>query len=506
MSSWARSAMVSTSTPLAVQAGLWALAEGGSAVDAAIAADAVLGVTQPFWTGIGGDAFCLIDDGREVVGFNGSGASPAALTLEACRAARAGVSPTASAPDAEAEPTGAGARGADFVAGIPDTHPLAVTVPGVVDAWAQLMERYGRLGLKRVLEPARSLAAAGFPVGRLAARAWRGAAGRLRPGSGFPTVVRSGERLTNPALAASLETLARGGRDAHYEGRWAEEVARVVGAAGGVMTVDDLAAHRGEWTVPIAGAYRGFEILQHPPNGQGAAVLGALARLDAQPPGRPEDPETLVRVVAAVREGMRAAHAVVGDPRHVTVPEFWAERDTVYCATVAGGMAVSFISSVFWQFGSGLVAGGAVLQNRGAGFSLDPGHPNAAAPRRRPFHTIIPGLVRNEGRTWAVHGVVGGPMQPQGQVQVLAQLIDHGRDPQAALDAPRCRWLGGDVVGLEEGFGPEVPAALEAAGFAVLDRPLPPAELGAGQVIRVHADSWLEGGADRRRDGVAFGS
>jgi gamma-glutamyltranspeptidase/glutathione hydrolase len=208
-------------------------------------------------------------------------------------------------------------------------------------------------------------------------------------------------------------------------------------------------------------------------------------------------------LMSAVRTGMRLAHRHVADPRVSSVPAFWG--DTVYTAAVADGMAVSLISSVFHLFGSGLTAGGAPLQNRGLGFSLDAGSPNCAAPGKRPFHTIIPALVRREHRVWAVMGVVGGPMQPQGHVQVLTQLVDDAADPQAALDAPRARWLGGDVVAVEEGTGDAEAAALRAAGFTVLDGALPPAEFGAGQVVRVHDDGWLEGGADSRRDGVALG-
>jgi gamma-glutamyltranspeptidase/glutathione hydrolase len=213
----------------------------------------------------------------------------------------------------------------------------------------------------------------------------------------------------------------------------------------------------------------------------------------------------MASLLTAVRDGMVLASRHVADPRYVDVPDFWSGRDTVYTAAVAGGMSVSLITSVFWLWGSGISAGGAVLQNRGAGFSLDSAHPNAAGPNKRPFHTIIPALVRDGSRPWAVLGVVGGPMQPQGQVQVLSHLIDHGRDPQTALDAPRARWLGRDLVGLEAGLGSNVADALRSAGFRVLDRPLPASELGAGQVIRIHADGWLEGGADQRRDGIAAG-
>ena len=206
----------------------------------------------------------------------------------------------------------------------------------------------------------------------------------------------------------------------------------------------------------------------------------------------------------AVREGMRLAHRHVADPRAVAVPAFWS-GNTVYTAVVAGGMGVSLISSVFHEFGTGLLAGGAVLQNRGLGFALDAASPNCVAPGKRPFHTIIPAMVLDGPRLWACIGVVGGPMQPQGQVQVLGHMIDGDLDPQAALDAPRVRWLGGDVVAVEEGHSAEVAGALRAAGFEVLERVLPPSEFGAGQVIRRHRDGWLEGGADARRDGVAFG-
>ncbi|MHB8670611.1 MAG: gamma-glutamyltransferase family protein [Acidimicrobiales bacterium] len=500
-SSWAREAMVSTSSPLAVEAALWALGEGGTAMDAALASDAVLGVVQPFWTGIGGDAFCVVDDGGELAAFNGSGAAPAGLTWD------------------RAEADAQGRRR------LPDRSPLTVTVPGTVDAWDQLATRFGRLGLARVLEPARRLAEGGFPVGTRAARSWTANSARLRPGAPFAARVVPGQRTSNPALAASLARIAEHGAIGHYQGPWATAAARAVADAGGVLGTADLASHRGEWVEPITGAYRGHEICQLPPNGQGAAVLAALARREREPPGRPEDPDTVAAVMLAVREGMRLAYRHVADPRTLAVPAFWRDDpggpgkgpstlpnevadsdDTVYTAVVAAGMAVSFISSVFALFGSGLHAGGAVLQNRGLGFTIDPHHPNAPAPGKRPFHTIIPALVRRDSRVWAVLGVVGGPMQPQGQVQIISQLIDHGRDPQEALDAPRAQWFGGDLVGTEAGLdGPAVTAALRDAGFEVVAGPQAPEHMGAGQVVLAHADGWLEGGADQRRDGVALG-
>jgi gamma-glutamyltranspeptidase/glutathione hydrolase len=195
-----------------------------------------------------------------------------------------------------------------------------------------------------------------------------------------------------------------------------------------------------------------------------------------------------------------------GDPHHGDIADFWTTfgRDTVYTAVVAGGVSVSLITSIFAGFGSGIYAAGALLQNRGAGFALDPESPNVVAPGKRPFHTIIPGLVRRDGKPWATYGVVGGPMQPQGHVQVLRHLIDHGRDPQQALDAPRARWLAGDLVAIEPGFPDRTADALTAAGYRIYDGA--PLEFGSGNVIRTHDDGWLEGGADPRRDSAAWGT
>jgi gamma-glutamyltranspeptidase/glutathione hydrolase len=251
-------------------------------------------------------------------------------------------------------------------------------------------------------------------------------------------------------------------------------------------------------TGEVGGGYRDHEVLQLPPNGVGAAVLAGLSELRAVPT------PALADVMLAARSGMQQATSHVADPRHAAIPRFWAP-DTVYTAVVADGMAVSLISSVFWAFGSGVSAGGAVLQNRGCGFSLDSAHPNAAGPGKRPSHTIIPALIRRDGRPVAVLGVVGGPMQPQGQLQVIWSLLDRGLDAQAAIDAPRARWLARDLVAVEAGVNPEELAGLRAAGFRVLGGALDPAEAGAAQLIRIDADGWLEGGADSRRDGIAFG-
>jgi gamma-glutamyltranspeptidase / glutathione hydrolase len=487
---WARSAMVATSNRLAVEAALWALGEGGTAVDAAVAADAVLGVVQPQSTGIGGDAFALVAEPGEassnegVVGFNGSGPAPAALTLERCLA-----------PDAWHE-----------------RSPLTVTVPGVVDAWEQLVERYGRLDLATTLRPALELAEHGFPVGRISARDWSSMAEHLQPGHGLPEHPVPGQRIANVALSESLRAIGRGGRDAHMTGAWGTAAVDAVQGAGGCLTLDDLATHRGEWVTPISGGYHDHEVLQLPPNGQGAAVLAALGRLAGEPANDPDDPVDVVTVARAIRAGMEDAHAHVADPRVTDVPRFWetgswetSGRDTVYTAVVADGMAVSLITSVFVGFGSGFHAGGAALQNRGSGFSLDASHPNVVAGGKRPFHTIIPGMVRRDGRVEFVYGLVGGPMQPQGHVQVLRHLLDHRLDPQAALDRPRTFWPLGDILGIEPGFSDDAAVRRAATddGWQVVD--IDERWFGAGQVIRVHADGWLEGGSDPRHDGTAFG-
>jgi gamma-glutamyltranspeptidase/glutathione hydrolase len=478
--------MVATSNRLAVEAALWALGEGGSAIDAAIASDAVLGVVQPQSTGIGGDAFALVaEPGRPIAGFNGSGAAPAALTLEQCLE-----------PDVWHE-----------------RSPLVVTVPGVVDAWEQLVARYGRLDLATTLRPAIELAQHGFPIGRISARDWSSMAEHLQPGHGLPEHPAPGQRMTNAALAESLRAVGRGGRDAHMTGAWGSAAVDAVQGAGGCLTLDDLAQHRGEWVRPITGDYHDHEVVQLPPNGQGAAVLAALGRLTDAPADDPDDPADVVAVARAIREGMEDAYAHVADPRASAVPRFWepdsrkaAGRDTVYTAVVADGMAVSLISSVYVGFGSGFHAGGAALQNRGSGFSLDASHPNVVAGGKRPFHTIIPGMVRRDGRVHFVYGLVGGPMQPQGHVQVLRHLIDHGLDPQAALDRPRTLWPIGEVLGIECGFADDAAVRQAASddGWHVVD--IDERWFGAGQVIRIHPDGWLEGGSDPRHDGTAFGT
>ena len=482
--------MVATSNRLAVEAALWALGEGGSAVDAAIAADAVLGVVQPHSSGIGGDAFALVaEPGRRheaVVGFNGSGAAPAALTLEQCLV-----------PDAWYE-----------------RSPLVVTVPGVVDAWEQLVARYGRLDLATTLRPAIELAEHGFPIGRISAREWSSMAEHLHPGHGLPEHPVPGQRITNVALAESLRAIGRGGRDAHMTGAWGAAAVDAVQGAGGCLTLDDLAAHRGEWVTPITGAYHDHEVLQLPPNGQGAAVLAALARLADAPASDPDDPADVVAVARAIRAGMEDAHAHVADPR------------------VADGAAVLGDRLPEDRRPRHRVHRGRRRRHGGEPHHVGVRRLRLRVPRRRraaPEPRL--GLLARRRRTptsspaasdrstpsspaWSgatdasqlVYGLVGGPMQPQGHVQVLRHLIDHGLDPQAALDRPRTFWPLGDILGIEPGFADDAAVRRAATddGWQVVD--IDERWFGAGQVIRIHPDGWLEGGSDPRHDGTAFGA
>ena len=295
-------------------------------------------------------------------------------------------------------------------------------------------------------------------------------------------------------------------------GAWAVAAVDAVQRAGGCLTIDDLAPHRGEWVTPITGEYHDHEVLQLPPNGQGVAVLAALAR-----PGRRAGRATPTTRPTSSRSPTPSGPAWRTHTRTSPIPA-WPRcrrsgrqartvgRDTVYTAVVADGMAVSLITSVYVGFGSGVHAGGAPLQNRGFGFSLDGDHPNVVAGGKRPFHTIIPGMVRRDGLLHLVYGLVGGPMQPQGHVQVLRHLLDHGLDPQAALDRPRTLWPIGNLLGIEPGFADDAAVRRAATddGWDVVD--IPQRWFGAGQVIRVHPDGWLEGGSDPRHDGTAFGT
>jgi len=471
-----RGGIVSTSQPLATAAGLEILARGGSAADAAVAAAAALNVTEPTSTGLGGDMFALFFDAqtRQVTAINGSGRAPAGLTLE--RLANEGL----------------------LAEGLPAYHAHTVTVPGACAGWLDLLERHGNLGATEVLAPAIELAEEGFPVAPLTSIFWRNAANRqlaTAPNGREMTIEgrgpEPGEVFRNPGLARTLRAVADGGREAFYEGPIATAIAQVIQQAGGCMTEDDLAAHASTWEMPSTITYRGYRLCECPPNGQGITALIALNILEGfdLAPLELLSPQALHLQIEALRLAFADARWYISDPTFNQIPleqllskEYAAERralinparayldpergmpvassDTVYLSAVDQfGNACSFINSNYMGFGTGIVpkGWGFTLQNRGHNFSLDPAHPNALAPRKRPYHTIIPALATREsdGSLFASFGVMGGFMQPQGHAQVFSALIDHGLDPQSALDLPRfCIGVEGEVgtVSLEQGI------------------------------------------------------
>lgn len=513
-------AMVATSQAAAVDAGVAVLAGGGNAVDAAIAAAAALAVTEPCANGIGGDCFALVFDAptRAITALNGSGRAPAALSVD--RLARDGFGP-------------GGAR-------LPADHAHNVTVPGAVQGWFDLAARHGSWPVAELLIPAIQLARGGFAVGPITAAGWHRGADQLAKSPHRRELLiedrapAAGERFTNPTLADALEQIAAGGPAAFYRGAIADAIVSAVTEAGGCLTAADLAAHRSTWDAPIETGYRGLRVVECPPNGQGIAALIALNILSELPPTpagtfarahalieamrrafadalrHVADPaSTAVPVDALLSRERARAHAASIDPGHATAivrPPPIAAGGTVYLTTVdARGSACSFIQSNYHGFGTGLVVGGAgfSLQNRGDNFSHEPDHPNAVAPGKRPYHTIMPALaLHDDGSLYASFGVMGGFMQPQGQVQVLLAMVDDGDDPQAALDRARLHVdpVSGDVV-LERGNPPGLAEKLVDAGHRVTTATTEQTGLfGRGQIIRCGVDG-LEGGSDRRADG-----
>ena len=517
----ARRGMVCTSVPDASAAGVAMLARGGNAVDAALAAAAVLCVVEPMMTGIGGDAFVLYAPASgPLIGLNGSGRAPAAASLESYRA-----------------------RG---LAAVPERGILSVTVPGAVDAWETLARRHGRLPLDVVLEPAIRAAVDGFAVSELVAHYWWGlhrtgvldaaAAEHFAPGGRTP---RAGEWFRVPALGRTLRAIAEHGAKAFYAGAVADAIVAASRAAGGCLAHDDLASHTSTWVDPITTTYRDVEVAELPPNGQGLAALVALNVLEALGPADPASALHWHRRIEAVKLAFADRDEYIADPEHADVPvaelldkAYARERatrvgeralaapppgrpgDTVYlCAADGEGNLVSFIQSLAAGFGSGVGCGdtGIVLQNRGAAFRLDPRHRNALAPGKRPFHTIIPGMLLRGGAAEMAFGSMGGPIQPQSHLNFVANVVDLGLSPQEALDRMRFRFQGGKTVLLE---APDVPVAeggtlaagLEARGHEI-ERPPAVAfdPFGGGQAIQRLPDGVLAGASDRRKDGCALG-
>ena len=524
-----RGGIVSTSQPLATAAGLEILARGGNAADAAVAAGAALNVTEPTSTGIGGDMFALFYSAqtKRVTALNGSGRAPAALTLD--RLKKDGISSE-----------------------IPPFHAHTVTVPGACAGWFDLIEKHGSLSMADILAPAIRLASEGFPVAPLTSYYWqRGAQRQLKSApNGYELTIdgrgpSAGEIFRNPGLARTLDEVARGGKSAYYEGEIAEAIVSVGKEAGGCMSAEDLAAHTSTWEQPISVTYRGYRVFECPPNGQGITALIALNILEgfdlASSPSL--STERLHLMIEAMRLAFADARWYVADPTfsNIPIPELlskgYAEErrklintqratvdpkrgtpvsssDTVYLSVVDKfGNACSFINSNYMGFGTGIVpkGWGFTLQNRGHNFSLDPAHPNTLAPRKRPYHTIIPAMVTRESddSLYASYGVMGGFMQPQGHVQVLSALVDDGLDPQAALDQPRfCIDVdeSGGRVALEEGISRETVSGLRKMGHPIYSvAGYERAQFGRGQVIlRDPATGVLTAGSDPRADGCAM--
>lgn len=518
---FAGNGVVATSQPLAAQAGLSMLQRGGNAVDAALATAVALTVVEPTSNGIGGDAFALVWDGQRLYGLNGSGRAPAALRADELRA--------------------------QGYTNMPSDGWLPVTVPGAPAAWSDLHRRFGRLSLEEVMTPAITYAEQGYGVSPIVAQSWARAVQRFllqrdpalqgwtetfAPGGRAP---RAGERWASLVHAQTLRKLVQQGVRDFYEGELAEKIISFARTTGGLLRADDLAAHHSQWVEPISTGYRGYEVWEIPPNGQGLAALIALALLEGT--SLPDHPHGSVDSLHLQIEAMKLAFAdtarYIADPEHVEVPlvglldpAYLAARrilmgpqarlpepgypprgGTVYlCAADRDGMMVSYIQSNYEGFGSGVVVPGTgiALHNRGACFSLEPGHPNEAAGGKRPYHTIIPSFLTRQGHPVGPFGVMGGFMQPQGHVQVVVGTVDYGLNPQAVLDAPRWRVAGGLGVDLEIGVPEHLLRGLEARGH-VVQLLFTRGDFGRGQIIWRLDDGMYVAGSDMRGDGAAVG-
>lgn len=512
-------AMASTSQPSSTLAAIEILQAGGNALDAAIAACAVQCVTEPGSTGVGGDCFCLYQpaDSAEPVAFNGSGRAPAKAEFGFYQ--DAGMT--------EFDPT----------------SPHVVTVPGAIDAWDKLSEDHGRLGLDRLLQPAIRYAEDGFAVHERTANDFAGAHGKLSKDEGARATYfngdgelpKAGEVLRQPALAETLKTVAKKGRDAFYYGEIADDIVETLKSKGGLHELDDFAETRGEYVDPIHTTYRGYDIYECPPNGVGPIALLMLNMLEAMPVADdPMDHDRMHRLIEATRLAYRDRNAFISDPKFSNIPldvllsKDYAKDlvagidplkaatdlppaglprhdDTVYIAVVdEDGNACSFINSLFKSFGSGIVAekSGVVLQNRGFGFVLEDGHPNRIEPKKRPLHTIIPGMAAKDGKPAMPFGVMGGHFQPVGHAWTLSSMFDHGLDPQEAMDLPRLFAYEGEVE-IERGIDEVAAEVLRGRGHKVrrIDGPH-----GGGQAIWIdHKNGTLAGGSDPRKDGIALG-
>ena len=521
---YAPNGAIATSQPLATAAGLAVLQNGGNAVDAAVTAAAVLNLVEPHMTGMGGDLFAILWSARErrLVGLNASGRSGSLMSREALIE-----------------------RGHDAV---PLFGGEPITVPGALSGWAALLDRHGTITLAEALAPAIRLAERGFPVSPIIAAQWALEEERLRRDDGARATLlldgtrgpRAGEWFRNPDLAASYRLIADSGPAVFYGGALGRTIVDRVRALGGFLTLDDLARHEAVWVEPIAVPFRGHTVWELPPNGQGVAALEMLRILDGYDLAAMghNSAAYLHHLIEAKKLAFADLARWVGDPDAMTVPPerlledaFVEARraaldprraatraepgaavtssETIYLVAADGdGNMVSFINSIYWEFGSGVVVPGTgfALQNRGAGFTLQPGLPNTLAPRKRPFHTIIPGFVTKPGpdgeEPWLAFGVMGGSIQPQGHVQLLLNLLVFGMDLQDAIDAPRFRHFDGARVGLEAPIPESVRRALAALGHELVA--LPPGDAGGAQAVMRLARGWAAG-SDPRKDGMAAG-
>ena len=505
---------IATSQPMAARIGLRVLEDGGNAVDAAVAAMAALGVLEPMWTGVGGDAFAIVSvPGQGIRCINGSGPAGSLRDAESLRGHGMRTMPLGGEPK-------------EGLAG------MCVTVPGAVAAWSELLNELGTITIDVALEPAERLAADGFPVGEVAAWMWGRSRHRLLAYPGGEELLvdgrapRAGELVRLPTLARTLKAIRREGPDGLYQGSIGRKIAKTIEDLGGAVSEEDLATYKPEWVDPISESYGPYRVYQCPPNGQGVVTLMTLRALaERRTPTSTKEPHRVRDLVDELWRALGVARHYVGDPRfggltysqilsqdqpeqqHASVVD--SAGDTAYVAVIDGaGVACSLINSLFHEFGSGVIVPGTgiALHNRGALFSLEPGHPNELQPGKRPYHTIIPSIVEREDGWLSAFGVVGGFRQPQAQVQILLNIADLDLDPQSAIEQPRfgIDLEAGDLV-LEPGFSTESIEELAESGRHIrfvegFERGF----VGSAQMVSRDAKGVLAGASDPRKDGLAL--
>ena len=516
----AKRGMVCTSQPLASQAGLTILQQGGNAIDAAIATAICQTIVEPTNNGLGSDCFALVWTGGKLHGLNGSGYAPQRLTPEAVAAS-----------------------------GATEKMPLrgweAVTVPGAPSAWAELHKRFGRLPFAKLFEPAIYYAEQGYPVSPIVARFWQEGIDALTPYKNNPAIApwfatfdvhgngvapQTGELVTLPDHAKTLRILADSYCESYYRGELAQKLVEFSDKTGGYLSLEDLAEYRAEWVEPVHINYHGYDVWEMPPNGHGITALMALNILKGMEIGAKDTGDTFHKQIEAMKLAFADGMHYIADPRYMQTrveellsDAYAAQRraligetalepthgkpfcgGTVYLCTADGeGNMVSFIQSNYKDFGSGIVLPGygINLNDRGAGFSLNPELDDYLAPRKKPYHTIIPGFLTHEGEAVGPFGVMGAYMQPQGHVQVIMNTVDWLLNPQSALDAPRWQWIAGKEIWLESSVAPEIVEDLRRRGHEV--RVLEDdTTFGRGEIIWRDSNGVLAGATEPRADGV----